>query len=58
MGFFGRLNNLDRRWIFLLMGLAVAVPIIIIDRTGFIPPELPMPKAKSTFRTLDDLPAG
>ncbi len=58
MGLFGRLNNLDRRWIFLLMGLAVAIPIIIIDRTGFIPPELPMPKAKSTFRTLDDLPAG
>ena len=58
MGFFERIGNLDRRWIFLLMGLAVAVPIIIIDITGFIPPELPMPKAKSTFQTLDDLPAG
>ena len=58
MGFFERIGNLDRRWIFLLMGLAVAIPIIIIDITGFIPPELPMPKAKSTFQTLDDLPAG
>ena len=26
MSFLERLNNLDRRWIFLMMGLAVAVP--------------------------------
>ena len=56
MGFLDRLNNLDRRWIFLLMGLAVAVPIIVINLTGKTLPEIPTPLAKDTFKVIDELP--
>ena len=58
MSFLERLNNLDRRWIFLMMGLAVAVPIIIINLTGRTLPEVPTPLAKSAFQVLDDLEPG
>ena len=58
MSFLDRLNNLDRRWIFLMMGLAVAVPIIVINLTGKTLPEVPTPLAKSAFQVLDDLDPG
>ena len=58
MGFLDRLNDLDRRWIFLMMGLAVAVPIIVIGITGKTLPELPTPLAKATFDQLDELEPG
>ena len=58
MNLLERLNDLDRRWIFLLMGLAVAIPIIVINLTGRTLPEVPTPLAKSTFQILDDLEPG
>ena len=48
------LENLDRRWIFLLMALSVGVPILIQKTL----PEAPTPLAQSTFDQLDQLPAG
>ncbi|MCA9286917.1 MAG: hypothetical protein KDA22_16965 [Phycisphaerales bacterium] len=53
-----KLNNLDRRWIFLLMFLAVAVPIYVIGKTGKTFPETPSALAKATFDAIDDLPDG
>lgn len=52
------LNNLDRRWIFLMMLLAVAVPIYVIGVTGKTFPETPSGLAKATFDAIDDLPDG
>ncbi len=46
--------NIDRRWIFLAMALAVAVPILI-DRPF---PELPTPQTKVVFDTVENLPPG
>ena len=48
------LETIDRRWIFLLMALAVGVPILIQNTL----PEAPTPLAQSTFDQLDQLPAG
>jgi len=48
------LKNLDRRWVFLLMGLAVLVPIL----TGVRFPEDPSPMTKDVFKTINDLPEG
>ena len=47
-------QNLDRRWIFLLMGLAVAVPILL--EVQF--PEAPSQLAESTFQEIEALEAG
>jgi hypothetical protein len=58
MSFLQRLENADRRWVFLLMGLAVAVPIIYIGLTGKTLPERATPLAESAFQVLDDLPTG
>lgn len=52
------LQNLDRRWIFLLMLLAVAVPILAIGITGKTFPETPTPLAQSVFDAVNDLPSG
>ncbi|MBC23528.1 MAG: hypothetical protein CMJ32_06380 [Phycisphaerae bacterium] len=52
------LNNLDRRWIFLMMFLAVSIPILIIGVTGLTFPETPTPLAQATFDALDELPSG
>ena len=57
MSFLDRLNNIDRRWIFLLMGLSVAIPIIVINLTGKTLPEIPTPLAKDTFKVIDELPS-
>jgi len=48
------LKNLDRRWIFLMMFLAVAIPILAQSRF----PEVPTGLAQSTFDEIDQLPAG
>lgn len=47
-------ENLDRRWIFLLMGLAVAVPILM--EVQF--PEAPSQLAESTFQEIESLEEG
>ena len=49
-----RLSNLDRRWIFLAMGLAVGVPILLQLRF----PETPTPMTRDCFEILDRLPPG
>ena len=48
------LQNLDRRWIFLLMGLAVAVPILL--QVQF--PETPTALSIATFEEIERLPEG
>ena len=47
-------RDLDRRWIFFLMFLAVAVPIL----TGVRFPEKPSPMADSVFQAVEQLPEG
>lgn len=46
--------HLDRRWIFLLMMLAVAIPILL----GWRFPEEPSPMSRNVFQTIDDLEEG
>ena len=47
-------QKLDRRWIFLLMFLAIALPILF--QTRF--PEVPTDLARATFDAIEDLPEG
>ena len=49
-----RWANLDRRWIYLAMALAVAVPML----TGSTFPESPTPQTKVVFDTVENLPPG
>lgn len=48
------LATLDRRWIFLLMGIAVMTPIVF--PTQF--PETTLPKAQAVFDKIESLPSG
>jgi hypothetical protein len=48
------LNQLDRRWIFLAMALAVGVPLLF----GFTSPAAPSQDTKSVFDRIESLPAG
>ena len=48
------LTNLDRRWIFLLMFLSVAIPILV--QAQF--PETPTELAQKTFDAIEDVPDG
>ena len=48
------LKNIDRRWIFLCMLLAVAVPILVQVRF----PEKPTAMSRAVFDTIERLPAG
>lgn len=48
------LKNIDRRWIFLLMALAVAIPILLELRF----PEKPTGLARSTFEEIEKLDPG
>lgn len=48
------LKNLDRRWIFLSMLLAVAIPIL----SGVVFPEVVSKQAKLVFSAIDELPDG
>jgi len=47
------LSNLDRRWIFLAMGLCVGIPILVIGITGKTLPETPTPLAEAFFNEVD-----
>jgi hypothetical protein len=49
-----RLGRLDRRWIFLAMGLSIAVPILL----GLRFPEYPGPMARATFDAVESVPEG
>ena len=53
-GLVRKLAELDRRWIFLLMGIAVMVPIIF--KTEF--PETPTALVQVVFDRVDNLPSG
>jgi len=48
------LKNLDRRWVFLMMALAVAVPILF----GVTFPESPTTMTQDVFNAIEALPAG
>ncbi|MBL1217619.1 MAG: hypothetical protein D8M59_09000 [Planctomycetes bacterium] len=52
------LKNLDRRWVFLLMMLSVAIPIIVIDWLGLSLPEKPSELARNVFDEIDQLNEG
>ena len=52
--FLARLGNLDRRWIFLAMGLSIAVPTLLKLRF----PEYPSPMSKATFDAVESIPEG
>ena len=54
---FERLDRIDRRWIFLLMFLAVSGPVLWIGITGKTLPEAPTLAARSVFQEIDQLPA-
>ena len=47
-------SDLDRRWVFLLMFLAVAVPLLV----GVSFPEYPSPMVHDVFAAIEDLPDG
>ncbi len=49
-----RLETFDRRWIFLVMGLAIVLPLIF--PLGL--PATPSPPVKATFTTIEELPEG
>jgi uncharacterized membrane protein len=48
-------KNLDRRWIFLMMFLATAVPIYVIGKTGETFPEKPVRLAQNVFNEIEKL---
>ena len=52
--FLAGIGNVDRRWIFLSMALAVGVPILLKLRF----PEVPGPMAKATFDAVESIPEG
>jgi hypothetical protein len=54
MGLRTTLEHLDRRWIFLVMGLAVLLPLFV--RVGL--PIFPSPFVKQFYRTIEELPEG
>lgn len=51
---FDFLNNLDRRWIFLLTLFAVAIPILMQKSL----PEKPTPQVMNVFDSVEELPSG
>ena len=51
-------RDLDRRWIFLMMFLCVAVPIIVIGITGKTFPEEPTQLVRAVFDKIENLPSG
>ncbi|MFM8873288.1 MAG: hypothetical protein ACKOJI_08055, partial [Phycisphaerales bacterium] len=50
-----RIDRIDRRWIFLAMFLAVAVPILWVGITGRTFPETPTPAVQGAFDALESL---
>ncbi|MHC5027521.1 MAG: hypothetical protein ACYTGR_12275 [Planctomycetota bacterium] len=55
---FDFIKNIDRRWIFLLMLIAVAGPIYIIGKTGQTFPEKALRLSQAVFDKIDGLPDG
>ncbi len=53
-----RLDKIDRRWIFLSMALAIAVPILWVDFTGKTLPEKPTIAVYGAFNAIETLPPG
>ena len=51
----GKLANLDKRWIFLMMFIVVSIPIFIIGKTGETFPEVPSKLAEDTFNAIEQL---
>ncbi|MCC6906332.1 MAG: hypothetical protein IT430_00195 [Phycisphaerales bacterium] len=51
-------RNIDRRWIFLMMFLCVAVPIFVIGKYKTTFPEKPLVLATNVFNEIDNLPDG
>jgi hypothetical protein len=49
-----RLETFDRRWIFVVMGLAIVLPLVF--PLGL--PAAPSPPVKATYYTIEDLPQG
>src|SRR5262245_31909275 len=58
LGFTVALDNLDRRWIFLLMLWSVLVPIYYVGVTGRTFPEIPSALAQATFDEIERLRPG
>ncbi|MCP4544994.1 MAG: hypothetical protein GY835_00855 [bacterium] len=54
MNIFARLNELDRRWIFLMIGLSVALPLMF----PFSQPVKVSPHVQSVYDALEELPDG
>jgi hypothetical protein len=54
MGLYEKIRDIDKRWIFLLMLLAVGLPIIF--QIPF--PEIATPMVEEVFNKIDSLPAG
>lgn len=52
------LKNLDRRWIYLMMALAVAIPIIVLNLTKTTFPEKPTVIVQTVFDMIEQLPSG
>ena len=53
-----KLAQLDKRWIFLMMFIAVAIPVFIIGITGKTFPEVPSVLAKETYQAIEELNEG
>ena len=53
-----RLDRIDRRWIFLMMAVAVAAPIIYVGVTGKTFPEKATPAVQGAFDAIEALPEG
>lgn len=54
MGFLDRLGRLDRRWIFLFVAVAVAVPLLLRRPA----PVVPSPIVQNLYAAVDSLPPG
>lgn len=52
------LKNLDKRWIFLMMFLAVAIPIYVIGKTGYTFPEVATVLTEAVFDEIEALDEG
>ena len=54
----GKLANLDKRWISLMMFIVVSIPIFIIGKTGKTFPEVPSKLAEDTYNAIEQLHEG
>jgi len=53
-GWYERIRDIDRRWIFLLIALAVVLPLLF----EMYFPEIPTPMVKQVYDQIENLPAG